>query len=160
MSNRNFWYNLIEGARKTDIIIDGLTIPFIVGAKKYIDPGFNIVDNSIYDLLTEIANSETEEKAVLKYSPGKQYIITLRETQFCKENLSNELVFKNKKGNNALYVTEYVTALGNTIKEISNGLNGIYKRLMQNQTFSWDDRVRGWHTFNDLEKTVITEAAK
>jgi hypothetical protein len=136
MSDRYFWYNLIEDARKTDIIIDGLTIPFILGAKKYIDPNFDIVDNSIYELLNEIANSETDEKAVLKYSPSNQYIITLRETRFCKENLSNGLVFKNKKGDNALYVTTYVSSFGNTIEEISKALNEVYKRLMKKETFS------------------------
>ena len=56
MSNKYFWYNLIEVARKSDIIIDGLTIPFIIGDKKYLNPDFTVADNSIYELLTEIIN--------------------------------------------------------------------------------------------------------
>jgi hypothetical protein len=159
MHSRNFWYNLIEVARRTDIIIDGLTLPFILGAQKYINPNFGIDNNSICKLLTEITNSENDQKAVLKYYPGNQYIITLREAQFCKENLSGELVFKNKKGDNALYVTEEVTTFGNTLREICKALNEEYKKLMEKETFSWDDSVRSWHKFNDTEKNIITRAA-
>lgn len=160
MSDNNFWYRLIEVAVKSDVILDGLTIPFILGAKKHINPNFEIDDNSIYDLLTEIAGSETGQKAVLKYWPNNQYIIVLREPEFCRANLSNELTFKNKKGDDALYVTEYVSSLGSSLEEISKALNEEYKRLMEKETFSWDHIVRSWHKFNDVEKDIIIEAAE
>ena len=160
MSNKYFWYNLIERARKADIIIDGLTIPFIIGAKKHLDPGFIIDDNSIHELLTEIVNAETDEKAVLKYSPNNQYIITLRDVHFCKENLSTELIFKNKKGNNALYVTKDISVFGNTIQKISKSLHDVYKNQMEKETFSWDESARRWQKFTDVEKNIITGAVK
>ncbi|MEO7523441.1 MAG: hypothetical protein ABIT58_05065 [Ferruginibacter sp.] len=97
MSNQNLWYNLIELSGKKDIIIDGLTIPFLLGAQKYLNPGFIISENSISDLLNTIIHSDTNEKAVLKNCAGNQYIVALRSKQFCKDNLSDALVFKNKK---------------------------------------------------------------
>lgn len=160
MSKKNFWYKLIEAARKSDIVIDGLTIPFFIGAYKYADPGYGVSSNSIYELLKEIANAETEEKAVLKYSPNNQYIITLRTAEFCSDKLSNELAFKNKKGNKALYVTADVALFGNTIAAISRALHEEYKTFIERDTFSWNDRVRTWHSFTDTEKNVIAEAAK
>ncbi len=158
MSNRHFWYNLIERARKSDIIIDGLTIPFMLGAKKLLDPSFNIDDNSIQELLAEIINSDTDEKAVLKYSPTKQYIITLRDAQFCSENLSDGLVFKNKKGNKVLYVAKAVSVLGNTIQKISKALHDEYKNQIERETFSWNEGARRWQKFTDAEKEVIATA--
>jgi hypothetical protein len=160
MSNWYFWYNLIELARKSDIIIDGLTIPFIIGAKKQLDPDFIIADNSIGELLTEIVNAEVEEKAVLKYSPNNQYIISLRDARFCKENLSAELIFKNKKGNNTLYVTKDISIFGNTIQKISSSLHEVYKNQIEKENFSWDERARRWQKFNDTEKNIIIESTK
>lgn len=158
MSNNYFWYRLIELARKTDIIIDGLTVPFILGAKKILDPTLTIDDNSIHELLTEIVNSETSEKAVLKYSPNKQYIITLRDTVFCNENLSGDLVFKNRKGHHSLYVTKDVAVFGATLKKISTSLYELYKNQMEKEAFSWDDQARRWQKFNATEMGVITDA--
>ncbi len=159
MTNQNFWYSLIELSRNKDMIIDGLTIPFIIGAKKYLDPGLEVNDDSIFSLLTEIAESETDEKAVLKDCAGNQYIITLRSKQFCKENLSGAQQFKNKKGKHSLYVADNVSFLGDSIREISKSLNEKYKGLFQKGTFSWNDKKMSWNKLSDIEMEVIDEAA-
>ncbi|MFT3912064.1 MAG: hypothetical protein QM737_21745 [Ferruginibacter sp.] len=159
MNNKNLWYSLIELLRKKDIIIDGLTIPFILGAQKYLDPSMVIGDNSIFDLLTSIVQSDTNEKAVLKDCAGNQYIIALRSKQFCKDNLSNARVFKNKKRNESLYVANDVAFLGDTIKEISNSLNEKYKGLLERETFSWNDTRMRWSALSEMEKEIISEAA-
>lgn len=160
MNHENFWYRLIEIARKKDIIIDGLTIPFMLGAHRFINPDYSISGNSITKLLTEIAGSDTEEKAVLKCSPTNQYIITLRNVPFCKKNLSGTLSFKNKKGIESLFITEEVTVFGETIDDISKALHQEYKFCLTEEAFSWDDRTKSWSKFNDTEKEIITEAAK
>lgn len=159
MHIENFWYKLIEAARKKDIILDGLTVPFIVGAYEHINPGFVAGGNAVQKLLAEIAASGTEEKAVLKYSPNNQYIITLRDAAFCKAHLAKQLVFKNKKRKPSLYATTEVAFFGNTIEAISKALNEEYKTFMARGTFSWDDKLRGWQTFSDAEMEVINEAA-
>ena len=159
MNNQNLWYSLIELLRKKDIIIDGLTIPFILGAQKFLDPSIVIGDNSIFELLTAIVHSDTNEKAVLKDCAGNQYIIALRSKQFCKDNLSDALVFKNKKRNESLYVANNVAFLGDTIKEISGSLNEKYKGLFVKETFSWNDTKMRWSVLSDMEKEIITEAA-
>lgn len=157
MNHQNFWYRLIELSRKKDIIIDGLTIPFILGAQKYLDPALEINNDSIFKLLSGIVQADNAEKAVLKDCSGNQYIIALRSTQFCKENLSNALVFKNKNNNDSLYVANDVAFLGNSIREISNSLNEKYKGLLIKETFSWNDRKMSWNKINDLEKEIIRE---
>ncbi|MEO6669506.1 MAG: hypothetical protein ABIN36_08520 [Ferruginibacter sp.] len=158
MSNQYFWYKLIELLRKKDIIIDGLTIPFIIGAKKYLDPKLEINDDSIFNFLTEIVHSDTDERAVLKDCAGNQYIIALRSRQFCKENLSNARIFRNKKGNESLYVTNDVAYLGNSIREISESLNERYKGLFAKETFSWNDTRMSWNKLSEMEKQIVTEA--
>ena len=160
ISNQNTWYKLIEVCRKKDIIIDGLTIPFILGARKYLEQGLEINDDSIFSLLTEIAHADTNEKAVLKDCAGNQYIIALRSSDFCKENLSNARIFKNKKGNDSLYVSSDVAFLGKTLQEISKSLNEKYKGLFIKETFSWNDSRMSWNKLSDIEKEIITEAAK
>lgn len=160
MANQPLWYKLIGQSRKKDIIIDGLTIPFILGAQKFLDPAFIIDDNSIFNLLSSIAGSDADEKAVLKDCSGNQYIITLRDSRFCKENLSGALAFKNKKGKPSLYVAGNIVFLGKTLKEISQSLNNEYKGLFKKETFSWQDNKMSWHTLNDIEKEIIRESAK
>ncbi|MEO8770420.1 MAG: hypothetical protein ABI402_10060 [Ferruginibacter sp.] len=159
MSNHNTWYKLIELLRKKDIIIDGLTIPFILGAQKYLDPGLVVNDDSIFNLLTGIVHSDTNEKAVLKDCAGNQYIIALRSIKFCKDNLSNARVFKNKKGNDSLYVSNDVEFPGKSLKEISTSLNEKYKGLFIKETFSWNDSKMSWNKLSEIEKKMITEAA-
>ena len=160
MSNQNFWYNLIELLREKDIIIDGLTIPFIIGAQKYLDPTLEINDDSIFLFLTGIVHSDTNEKAVIKDCAGNQYIIALRSKQFCKDNLVTARVFKNKKGYDSLYLSNEVAFLGKTLKEISKSLNEKYKGLFIKETFSWNDSKMSWNKLSDMEKDIIKEAAK
>lgn len=159
MIAKPFWYHLIEVFRSKDLILDGLTIPFILGAQQYIDKNAELDYNAVAGLFTAVAGADLPEKAVLKDCAANQYIITLRTNEFCRENLQHALIFKNAKGRASLYVAEYLMWLGKNIDEISKALFNEYKGLFQRKTFSWHDRKLSWQELSADEILVIREAA-
>lgn len=154
-----YWYKLITNLKAKREISNGVTIPYILGARKLIDNTFLIQEDSIFKLFTEIRNSSTELKVLLQNCPDvHQYVIGLREKDFCENYMKSDLSFKNENGDRVLYVTLTAIKLGNTIEEISNTLTNKYMRYMKIDEFSWDNDKQNWREFSPRERDLISTA--
>ncbi len=153
-----FWYRLITNLKANGEILNGVTIPFILGAQEIKDNTLVIREESIYVLLTEIMNSSTELKVILQNCEDiHEYVIGLRDKYFCEHYLKSDLSFTNEKGDKTIYVALTAIKLGNTIHEISNNLTKKYWNYLKNNYFSWDKYNQTWRIFSQRERDLISK---
>jgi hypothetical protein len=151
-----FWYDLIMYQTEIGENKNGPTIPYILGAQKIAEEISVIDNNSISELLLEIADSETESKAVLQKCPGiEQYVIGLRDMELNGIFYEKDLSFINRNGEKSLYVFPNATSLGTTIEEIGNSLTDHFEDCLKREKFSWDFANEEWREFSPEEKEII-----
>lgn len=156
-----YWYSLIQLLKTKGEIKNGVTIPFLIGAYRLVNIGFENNKSCIHELLSEIYNSTTELKPVLQNCDDiRQYVIGLKTKDFCDKNFKNEFTFKNKAGEKTLIVTQNANSLGNDIESISNSLYQKYHERLQNETYSWRPYKENWEEFNDKEINLIKQSKR
>lgn len=159
ISTNPFWYKLITSLKTKREITNGVTIPYLLGAKTLVDKSYEIDDDSIKELLNEIINSSVEQVAVLqKCDDINQYVIGLRDRQFAESYLKAEFCFSNTNSDKTLCVTNNASALGKTLDEISEKLKKLYFKDLTKENFSWNSFDEVWRQFNDCERELITQA--
>lgn len=150
-----FWYKLIqyhlEDAESG--ISEGLTIPYIIGAKKLM----NLGDDTVNSLLEEIISSEKTEKVAVLSKCGdlNNYVIELRERKNIEDAISFSIQpFCNSEGVEMLYVkTSASDNLGDSLDKISSNLSDSYTDALNKERYS--RKVNNWETFNDVEISRI-----
>lgn len=161
MSNP-FSYKLIETLKNRKTISNGLTIPYLIGSYRLVNIKLTDGAESVLELLTELANSETTMKPVLQHCGdiGK-YVIGLQSKSFCLKYFSNELAFKNQTGEKTLYVTSNAASfLGRNIDEIAKALYEKYKDSIVQRNYSWRGYKQVWEPFDTNEIEVIKSIEK
>lgn len=150
-SNNKYWYTLLSYwvniKERT-----GLTIPFIIGTEKLINPDIVLDLNPVHKLLNEIRYSSMDSIIVLRYCENiREYILSINNSlnPIIGENI------KNRQGITSI-VTAYDTkVLGNNFSEISNSLELRYQNDILNNKFS---RINfNFKEFSNDDKKMISE---
>lgn len=132
---------------------NGLSIPFILGARTIIDPNFKIDENSVRDLLTEIRNSDINYIINFQHCENiGEYILGLNNPLNSMDGLEikNEWTRKTK-----IIATLNTSVLGKTFDEISKTLTDRYKDCLSKGNYSRNDFK--WTTFSELDLKFINE---
>lgn len=155
MKNKNpLWYNLISTFKNENMINNGLTIPFLIGAYQFKSIGEKTF--SIQSVLSEIVNSRTELKPVLQHCPDiHQFVISLKSEEIYNTDFKEDFAFKNPFGERTLVITQNASALGSSVEDISNSLFPKYASCLQAKEFSWSGYEQTWKRFNDKETKLI-----
>ncbi|MFL5788082.1 MAG: hypothetical protein ACJ748_08515 [Flavisolibacter sp.] len=128
-----YWYKLISHWVNSGH--DGLTIPFILGAKRYIYGDEEFLENEICDLLEEITNSDIEEHLITFH-----FCLGIGENVLGLFNRINANYYQGKKFTNPQERISFAVGsgvnLGNTIEEISANLKEEYKAAIAGKNFS------------------------
>lgn len=157
-TNQNLWYDQISYLKKKNVISNGLTIPYLIGAYKVSGYSLNSQKNPIKLLFDEIINSQMEQYAVLQKCPYiNQYVIGLDNKEYWDKYLRKLITFKNKKGDITLIITQNANELGDNLTSIVDKLNEQCKDSLILNRFSWDNNSKIWREFNENEKNLILE---
>lgn len=74
MNEKPYWYRLLDLFERKGYFWNGLTIPFIIGSRQYIEPSHGL--QTIGELIDEI-NSSTYYVSVLKCDGIGEYVLSL-----------------------------------------------------------------------------------
>ena len=155
-----FWYRLIVGhiSSPNTRIENGLTIPYIIGAKRIIE-GSNVDENSVDSLLNEIVNSSTDEVAFIQKCPGiGKIVVALRQREFADKKFKTETSFINSSGQKSLYISKDASFLGKSLSEITDNLKKDYQDAINNEEFSWFGGK--WNKFIKDDIKLIEDSIK
>lgn len=151
--NKYYWDKLITYwvtvNRRT-----GLTIPFILGAKRVINPQIIPDSSNVRDLLIEILNSEQESIITLEHCGNiREYVLGIHDPSEPKYgfNIKNEETKKTK-----IIATLNTQPLGNSLDEIIQSLTYRYKDCLENGNYSRIDF--NWLPFTASDKKMIENA--
>lgn len=155
MDHQPYWYKLIYywvKERKRD----GLTIPFILGAKKEISPTIEISVEDIDQLFSEILGYSNEENAITFF-----YCDNIGENVLGLINRANEQYYKgvpylNEQTGKIAVLIGNGLQLGNNVKQITSNLKDKYRQAIDNKFFSLNHFV--WEAFSQKDKEMIMAA--
>jgi hypothetical protein len=146
-----FWYRLIVSEKDKGVIGDGLTTPYIIGAKSLVDESYAVNKESIRLLLDEIINSSTENVPFLMFCPKlEEFVIALMEKNKAKEMSENRISFYNSNTREKTFFISLNAenrGLGTEIEEISENLNNRYLKFLKESKFSRQGKT-DWKEFN------------
>jgi hypothetical protein len=150
-----FWYRLITDELDRGVIFNGLTIPYIIGAKSLIDDSYEVNEESVSLLLNEFVNSSTEKVPFLMFCHNlEEFVIALMEKTEAKEVSENRISFYNSKTNEKTFFISSNAEnrnLGKELKEISENLNKKYLKYLEEQRFSRRGKT-GWEKFSSKQE--------
>jgi hypothetical protein len=156
-----FWYRLIVSEKDKGLIDNGLTIPYIIGAKSLADDSYNVNTESVRLLLDEIVGSSTEKTAFLMFCNDRleEFVIALMEKNEAKEMSENRISFYNSDtGEKTFFISLNAEnrGLGTEIEEISANLNSRYLKFLKESRFSRQGKTN-WKEF-DVEQVKRIKA--
>lgn len=146
-----YWYTLIRYLKRIGTIENGLTIPYLYGAYRRL--GIEI--NSIEYLLNEILNSPAPFLPVIERCDIiHKDVLQLEMAKEVKKNRKDQVQIFSENGDNILVIS-YNTKLGNTVKQVSNALSGLYQKQIDKENYSWNNDIEDWQKFTDFDKECI-----
>ncbi len=155
-----FWNNLIQDFKEKNIIANGLTIPYLVGAmtlKYKLSPS----KETLIELINNLINSNSTNKPVLQFCDDiNEYVISLKTEEFCETNFKTEYFFRNVANAKTLFVAQNASQFGKTKEELINSLWEKYGEQIQHKLFSWKSLKQQWFPFGLLDENRIKEALR
>lgn len=154
-----FLYRLISYELEKGTIFNGLTIPYIVGAKSLLDKNYEVSKESISLLLNEIVNSSMRKIPFLMFcSELQEFVVSLMSKNEAEKISENRISFYNPvTGEKTFFISLNAEnrGLGNTIEKIGENLNDRYSDILKISKFSRQGN-NGWRNFDKNEITRIT----
>lgn len=150
VSDSPYWYKLILHWVKV-LGREGLTIPFIIGAKSLVSIGNEVTKKSISDLFSEIKNSDIKNTITLSYCDTiGEYVLGINNPNSPKvgSNIKNQ-----NTGKTTLITTTGIEVLGKSLDEISDSLVERYLLCLQQGEYSKIDLK--WAKYSDSEIKMI-----
>lgn len=137
MSNsENYWYKLLKHFDSKNYFHNGLTLPFIIGSRIFIEPQNNL--SSVNEIITEFNNS-TFKINVLKCGGIGEYVFRICD-------VGDDKVYRNLEN---FVITDYSFSNYNSVNQIIKELENKYNNLLENQKYS---KIKGeWKFFCDKE---------
>jgi len=158
MNNQTpYWHDLILHWMDVERR-DGLTIPFILGAKKEIDKEYKYEENEVEKLFTEIINYEDDNYIVtLAYCDriGEKVLSLFKRIQ---EKYYQGKPFKNPKTHKVSMFIGNGSHLGETVAEISHRLQEEYQDKILKNEFSYINCT--WQNYTTKEQEMIRNVLK
>lgn len=150
---RPYWHMLISywvNKKKKN----GLTIPFIIGAEQFQNTSLKIAPMTVYQLLSEIINSDTDDIITLLYCDTiGDYVLGLNNSY----NSMKGLEVKNQHTNKTTLIATLSTiVLGNNINEIIKALTEKYADCLTDKKYSLIKS--NWADFDESDIKIINEA--
>jgi hypothetical protein len=141
---KQYWELIIEKSKEKP------TLPYVIGSKKILFPTSEY--DSIEKLLGEIIESENNEIYSMFYCPTiGEYVIFHNKY---KDYLMKGLEIKSPKNQNLKMIFGLnMEILGKTFEEIKNKLVNRYKLCIDDEKFSYKNRI--WKPFTEQEKKSI-----
>lgn len=139
MTSEKYWYKLLNHFERNGYFENGLTLPFIIGSRKFIEPKQRI--QTVQELISEFSNSDCFIN-VLKCGLIGEYVFRISDTESKKiyGGIENFVITDN-------------SFLGcKNHNEIAIELEKRYNDIIKVEKFS---RINGeWNSF-DLKKDVL-----
>lgn len=145
MDKCNYWINLLMHYEKHHYYQNGLTIPFLIGARTYLENGKRLL--SVLELLDEIQNSPAA-MTIMKCSGINEYVIGLMDYE--SKKLKN--IYKSF---GSLFLTDQSFSNANDISNISIELESLYRVYLKEERFSKVDGL--WIQYNETDKKRFAE---
>ena len=154
-SDTPFWFQLINYQKSKDIISNGLTIPYIIGAYQICNRNLNS-NNPVQSLFLKIIESELNHCAVLQMCPNiRQYVVGIDDRQFCEQYMLTEISFSNIRGQSSLFITQNARQLGSNFDKVVEEFYRLYKTHINKQEYSWNKHDGIWQQFSPDEVALI-----
>jgi hypothetical protein len=142
MKNNTYWYRLLTHFEKQGYIQNGLTIPFIIGARSVIEPDKKI--QSVKSLINDFKNSG--------------YFISI-----LKCDTIGEIVFNISNANDSIHyakvenivIIDDLIKTPNNLEDIITYLDNLYSEKIFNKTYSLNHGE--WTAFTEIELQHINE---
>jgi uncharacterized protein YutD len=139
MKSEKYWYKLLNHFERNGYFENGLTIPFIIGSRKFIEPEQRI--QTVQELIFEFSNSDCFIN-VLKCDLIGEYVFRISDTESKKiyGGIENFVIIDNSffgfKNHN----------------EIAMELEKLYNDIIKGEKFS---KINGeWQSF-DLKEDIL-----
>jgi len=133
---------------------NGLSIPFILGARTLTDKNFKTDNHSVSDLLNEIKNCDGDQIITLQHCENiGEYVLGLNDPKKPKDGL---LVTNEKIGKTKILATLNTGVLGKTFDAIVKSLTDRYNDCLTKEAYSRIDFK--WTIFSDSDLEMINEA--
>ncbi|WP_159075841.1 hypothetical protein [Muricauda brasiliensis] len=145
------WYKLTKLLKKEGLINTGLTIPYIFGAYELLGNPFE----DIIDLLEEILKNRIDKYPVIqKCTAIHQHVVAVEERNQYHKSYLKDVKLLNAKNEIGLIISSN-TNLGQTSELIYKNLNRLYKKPIDDKTYSWHHKKQEWRPFNKEEVRLI-----
>jgi hypothetical protein len=146
MNDKPYWYKLLDLFERKGYFWNGLTIPFIIGSRQYIQPTEDL--QTISDLIDEI-NSSEYYVSVLKCGGIGEYVFSL----------SNEADKNIYGGVDNIVIIDISFKNGVSSNEIIDELELKYSDLINSETYSKTDGEWGDYTDKEINRLQEINAA-
>lgn len=146
MNDKPYWYKLLDIFERKGYFWNGLTIPFIIGSRQYIQPTEDL--QTIGDLIDEI-NSSEYYVSVLKCGGIGEYVFSL----------------SNESDKNIYGGVDNIVVIDSSFKnevssnEIINELELKYADLINSEAYSKTDGEWGGYTEKEINRLQEINAA-
>ena len=141
---QKYWHKLLTQWRRDGR--DGFTIPYIIGSQKYLPASH--VNQNIDQLVIDIV-SNREDEIYIKYCITTQDII-LGIRDETKINIPGVFPPFNGTPQSKLFLTSFLTDLGNNVETIILKLKDRYDGYIDSEKVSINDRIRGYYLEEEI----------
>lgn len=144
-----YWYIVLRHFERSNYVDNGLTIPFLIGARKIIEPDKSLF--TISELLNSIDNSSISI-TFMKCGNINEYIIGLLDTEtknFTEQSPKSHDVI------GRIVCTDYSLKGFTELPEIISMLNKEYEALIDEENYSKNSGI--WGQFSKLDVRRISE---
>ena len=142
MKNRKYWHRLLTHFEKRGYIQNGLTIPFIIGARSIIEPGQE--NQSVKSLINDFKNSGCFI-SILKCDTIDELVFNILNT---KEHVHYPKV------ENFVIIDDAIKT-PNNLQDLITYLENLYAEKIFNKTYSLNHGK--WTAFTEIELQQIEE---
>lgn len=146
MNEKPYWYKLLNLFERKGYFSNGLTIPFIIGSRQYIESTEDL--QTISDLIYEI-NSSAYYVSVLKCGGIGEYVFSL-------SNIGDKEIYG---GVDNIVTIDISFKNGTSISDIINELELKYADLINSETYSKTDGEWGGYTDKEINRLQEINAA-
>ena len=145
--DKKYWQTLLLEWRKQGR--DGLTIPFILGSKAYIENGKD--ELSVESLIFDIATNSAFEVYLSYCMTLDQIILGIRDES--KRTNAGQFLITAANTNSKLFISRFLDDFDKDVVSVSKELANRYQYLVDQGNFSFNNRE--WGDFTSSEITFI-----
>lgn len=150
------WYKLTKLLKQKGKITTGLTIPYLFGAYKLLGNPFE----NISALLDEVRRNKLDKYPVIqKCGTIHQHVVAVEDKNIYHKDFIKDLRLRNAKNEIDLVISSN-TDLGKSDEMIYKNLEHLYKRYVDAETFSWNNKENKWKPFEKEEIDLILSIKK